>query len=785
MKRGAGHPISDDEFNDLALALFGYQYGHNDAARRFWTTRGVAVFGTSHWSQIPPVPQAAFKSLTLTTFDPAAACCVFRTSGTTSGEIRGTHYFKSTELYEASAVASFSAHVLPDQVQLPMLVLAPHPQETRDSSLSAMAGFVERFLCGEHGASYWMTESQLNYQGVLHRLEQYIEINQPVLLFGTAFAFVHLLDYLAAHGRCLKLPPGSRVMETGGFKGKSRAIPRLDMLNLFHQHLGVGSRWVVNEYGMTELSSQLYLDTLSNPDAARPMWVTPPWLRVRVVDPLTLQDVPTGSSGLLALYDLANIGSVLAVLTADLGRLESDGRVDVLGRADALERRGCSWAVDAVLAKPDEVQVPLGSFGATHPTTFMDHHPVFSQIGLLRKSQIGLTEYPPMQIARLLGTLSEYWLDPSYSYRVEAISTLSETTGVHPSLLALGMNHSFSQWTARALMDLVVRRPQSSPMNRCIFPDVTLIIAASNVPTPVIFDIYSVLMLNCAALVKIPSSLARFARIFIDSLCELDPILGGNVELVSWAGGDSDLEAAVAARVDAVITNGSDKAVADLRTRVPVSTPFLARGSRSSVVILDCSALLGPELANWAQRVSTDVVLWDQRGCLSPSVVYVKPSDAISLEEVGYALNNALANWEERAPCGAQTAEVTAYTRAAWDSAIVAQLAGEPVRVLSNVVIDERCKTPKQLVGRRLWVVPLVDETGMIRPFSAEIGRISTVVLTAPVDSRETIVSLCARAGASRVCAPGAAQSPPSSWHHDGVDVQRELVRWIDIELER
>ena len=56
-----------------------------------------------------------------------------------------------------------------------------------------------------------------------------------------------------------------------------------------------------------------------------------------------------GIGGGLAIVDLANTGSVLALQTADLGRRIGDG-FEVLGREPGAEARGCSRAADAMLS---------------------------------------------------------------------------------------------------------------------------------------------------------------------------------------------------------------------------------------------------------------------------------------------------------------------------------------------------------------------------------------------------------------------------------------------------
>ena len=100
---------------------------------------------------------------------------------------------------------------------------------------------------------------------------------------------------------------------------------------------------------MTELQSQLYTPVLSEPGHDRGAHVLPPWMRVRALDPSTLEEVEEGAEGLLAFFDLANAGSVCHVLTEDVGSVTS-GRVRLAGRVTGAEPRGCSRAMDDLMA---------------------------------------------------------------------------------------------------------------------------------------------------------------------------------------------------------------------------------------------------------------------------------------------------------------------------------------------------------------------------------------------------------------------------------------------------
>ena len=68
-------------------------------------------------------------------------------------------------------------------------------------------------------------------------------------------------------------------------------------------------------------------------------------MRTQVVDAETLEPLPFGQLGTLRHFDLANLDSVLAVQTDDLGVAVEQG-FEILGRAAGAELRGCSIAMD-------------------------------------------------------------------------------------------------------------------------------------------------------------------------------------------------------------------------------------------------------------------------------------------------------------------------------------------------------------------------------------------------------------------------------------------------------
>ncbi len=154
------------------------------------------------------------------------------------------------------------------------------------------------------------------------------------MLIAVTSALLRLADDGRDSGRRWQLPEGSLVVDTGGCKGYPRDVPRAAIVARYGEVFGVPPAQVVNEYGMTELCSQLYAR------ATGPL-EPPPWMRTLVCDPLTGRPQPPGHAGLLRHFDLANLGSVVAIQTEDIGR-QVDGGIELLGRAPRAEARGCS-----------------------------------------------------------------------------------------------------------------------------------------------------------------------------------------------------------------------------------------------------------------------------------------------------------------------------------------------------------------------------------------------------------------------------------------------------------
>jgi hypothetical protein len=332
------YPADEGEFNRLALALFAWQREAVPIYRELCERRNAAPESIADWRQIPALPTIAFKAYEVSSIPAGERTRVFHSSATT-GQIpsRHFHHAESLAVYEASLLPWFQRHFFETQ-PAPMRLLFLTPETAPHSSLVHMFTTVRRHFGAPDSAFTGRVESDgawgLDAEQTLAAVREAVGENRPLGLLGTAFSFVHLLDHLQSAGKRFALPKGSRVMETGGYKGRSRTVPKAQLRQMLAKFLGVPPIHVLAEYGMSELSSQAY----DRPDG---VFHFPPWARASVISPETGAASAEGETGLLRVFDLANIGSVMAVQTEDLAVRRGDG-FELLGRAASAEPRGCS-----------------------------------------------------------------------------------------------------------------------------------------------------------------------------------------------------------------------------------------------------------------------------------------------------------------------------------------------------------------------------------------------------------------------------------------------------------
>jgi hypothetical protein len=241
-KSRAGKSGGEEEFNRLALALFAFQRENVPIYRELCERRKAGPESIRDWREIPPLPTSAFKEYEVSSIPAGERTRVFHSSGTT-GQVPSRHFHnaESLSVYEASLLPWFQRHFFATQPAPmnffsdagngPAFLARPHVHD------GAPPFWHARFSV--HGRVEADGAWSLDLEQTLAAVREAVGENRPLGLLGTAFSFVQLLDHLQSAGKRFALPKGSRVMETGGYKGRTRTVPKAQLRRMLAKFLGV------------------------------------------------------------------------------------------------------------------------------------------------------------------------------------------------------------------------------------------------------------------------------------------------------------------------------------------------------------------------------------------------------------------------------------------------------------------------------------------------------------------------------------------------------------------
>ncbi|MFV0539665.1 MAG: acyl transferase [Aestuariibaculum sp.] len=314
---------SHEEFEDLALQIFRFQFENNRVYKSFCSLLYKHPSDVKCLNEIPFLPIQFFKSYKVLS-SKVSVKTTFTSSGTT-GSTTSKHFVTDLEIYKESFIKGFE-HFYDSIENYVILGLLPSYLERNGSSLVYMVdAFIQQ---SKHGESGFYLHDLSTLKDLLVRLDSE---GKKVLLIGVSFA---LLDLVEQYTFNLK---NTIIMETGGMKGRRKELIREEL----HQKLkvGFGVSTIHSEYGMTELLSQAY-------SKGKGVFKCPNWMRVLTRDTEDALNVFTiKKTGGLNIIDLANINSCSFIATQDLGKVSVDGSFEVLGRFDNSDIRGCNLMV--------------------------------------------------------------------------------------------------------------------------------------------------------------------------------------------------------------------------------------------------------------------------------------------------------------------------------------------------------------------------------------------------------------------------------------------------------
>ena len=401
-----------------------------------------------------------------------------------------------------------------------------------------------------------------------------------------------------------------------------------------------------------------------------------------------------------------------------------------------------------------------------------------------------------------LGSAGARFLDPGDPIRRAALESLPAAAGLSPAMAREVVDGMARDWTADRLSRLVrAQFPDPGVLDgfrpgpggsrvRALGHRLVVQLGAGNVPGVSVGGVVRALLTRSPVLLKPGLHDAALPVLYARALAECDPELAAALAVLYWPGGTRSVEAEVLARAELVVVYGGGDTVEAVRARLPATTTLVAYSHRVGVALVGRAALTEARADRTAMAAARAIAAFDQRGCVSPHLLWVEEGGALTPAEWAGRLATAMAAVEHHLPAGpvpADTASLVQQLRGTWE---LKEATGRGARVFRppgvewTVAYDPDPAFAPSCLGRFAWVKPVPDLDRVpglladLRPF------LQTAGLSGAGGRAAALAERLARAGISRVTSLQRMAWPPAWWHQDGRDPLRALVRWVDWEAD-
>ncbi|HEY8427151.1 MAG TPA: acyl-CoA reductase, partial [Sandaracinaceae bacterium] len=375
----------------------------------------------------------------------------------------------------------------------------------------------------------------------------------------------------------------------------------------------------------------------------------------------------------------------------------------------------------------------------------------------LESASPALRARDPDEIADSVARAWESIANPELALGRAARSELPRSTGLSLPMVAWALDATLTG-AGEAIREAARRmRPPAGAI--AAPPRLSVLVLAGNVFTACVQPWSLALLSRAPLLVKASSSDDVLPRLFHAALAEVDPELADACAVVTFPGGTPALEATMLSRADVVSVYGSDATIASIRARLGAGATLIAHGHGVGAGYVPREALADEESARRAaDAFALDVAAYDQRGCMSPHVIWIERGAPVRGLELARMLARSLERLAEELPRGALSTEAGA-----------AQLQWRGVSAAHGVLIEGdgwavsyEGESPLRISPghRNVLVLDVEDDAALARAVAPLGVHLKCLGVAADRDRREAVARALPAPLAPRVCEAGAMQRP-------------------------
>ena len=394
-------------------------------------------------------------------------------------------------------------------------------------------------------------------------------------------------------------------------------------------------------------------------------------------------------------------------------------------------------------------------------------------------------------LARLDHVLAN-WLRSDSAWRRRAEQVLPAATGFSPQMIRHGLPLLLEPLRAQALGALLDdelggdRRILDAPVRdrRARGPALITHVLSGNIPGLAAAPIVLSLALKSPALIKCAAGDRVFPALFAASICDVDEELAQCLVVTHWRGGDARIEEVAFSAPDLVVASGADAAIAAIARRV--RGRFICHGHKVSFAVIGTECLSDTAAAHdLARRLAYDISLWDQHGCLSPQLCYVESGGAVTAEQFGGQLADALADVARELPPRAlsldEKAAILRFRQAtAWDS--TRTLLASPDSTDWSISVEADAAFLPSCLNRCIRLKVVRDVTQLAAALAPHRHHLEAAGLAMGAQRAARTTEMLVASGVHRICRLGTMQTPTLMWRQSGRPRVAEWVEWVGVE---
>jgi hypothetical protein len=474
-------------------------------------------------------------------------------------------------------------------------------------------------------------------------------------------------------------------------------------------------------------------------------------------------------------------------------------------KAWALPSRFSPPTPDEIVAAGVEVgRTPLDGGGGEIQYLKLGEERLNDLVRILRSSRWEeLLSFPVERVLTAVDGVAGRFLDSSDPLRGRALAGLEQQAGYSASMAAAVLDGMARDWRADRLREMLCSEfhdpavldgfqpAWAGGLERALGYPLAFHLGAGTVPGVAVTSLIRSLLVKSAVILKPGRGDVTLPVLFATGLAEEDAELAESVAVVFWPGPFGDQTEWLLGRVDLVVAYGSDDTVAWVRDRLPVHTPLRAYRHRLGVGLVGRGALGGGEegeASRTAAHAARAVAVFDQRGCVSPHVLFVERGGEVDPEDWTRRLAGALKRMEEVLPSGRVPAEEGAALQQLRGAAELEEGAGRGVihhggrDAPWTVLLPSEARLVPSCLNRTVRVLPVDDLMDVAAELESWVPHLQTVGVAGWAHRELELREALARLGVSRIVDLAQVPWPPPWWHHDGSGPLQSLVRWTDAE---